>query len=51
MGVKVAITGTTGNMGREALNFLCASSNVDKVYFLCLPSEVQTGKKLAKNHA
>ena len=33
MGVKVAITGTTGNMGREALNFLCASSNVDKVYF------------------
>ena len=51
MGVKVAITGTTGNMGREALNFLCASSNVDKVYFLCLPSEVKTCKKLAKKHA
>ncbi len=50
MSFNVAITGATGNMGQEVMNFVCALENVNKVYFLCLPSEVKRGKKLLKKH-
>lgn len=50
MSFNVALTGATGNMGREVLNFVCALKNVDKVFFMCLPSERKNGKKLAKIH-
>ncbi len=51
MSFNVAVTGATGNMGKETLNFLCRLDAVDKVYFLCLPGEVKKGKKLQKQHA
>lgn len=51
MSFNVAVTGATGNMGKETLNFLCKLDAVDKVFFLCLPSEIKRGKKLQKAHA
>lgn len=50
MSINVAVTGATGNMGMEVMNFVCPLENVDKVYFLCLPSEKKKGKKLLKKH-
>lgn len=50
MSFNVAVTGATGNMGREVMNFVCQLENVNKVYFLCLPTELKRGKKLLKAH-
>lgn len=50
MSFNVAVTGATGNMGQEVMNFVCKLENVDKVYFLCLPGDLKRGKKLVKAH-
>lgn len=50
MGLKIAVTGATGNMGREVMNFVCALSNVEKVTFLCIQGHRKIGKKLVKAH-
>lgn len=50
MGLKIAVTGATGNMGREVMNFVCALDNVEKVRFLYLPRERKHAKKIVTAH-
>ncbi len=47
MNFTVALTGATGNMGKETLSQLYELNCVGKIKILCLPEEKRKGRKLA----